>query len=172
MWESKLFEEPFVVVCVWKFFMQGVPTKIQTFGGFFLLEFGLFSRERGGGNGDRIENILRNLYSLCLDGFHEILGRMSKIQTFLRNFSLSKIRFCKNFLKEFQNYRGEGHLYFFQTKRDFLWWLPLGCEVREICKQIHIQGIDKYNISKPKTKTKFGPPPKKSLNRRKKNKKI
>ena len=36
--------------------------------------------ERGGD--DQIPNILRNLYSLCLDVFQEILGRMTKIQTF------------------------------------------------------------------------------------------
>ena len=67
MSESKLFKELFVV------FVFG------NFWGTFLLEFGLFL-ERGGGN-DQIPNILRNLYSLSLDVFLDILGRMTKIQT-------------------------------------------------------------------------------------------
>ena len=72
MSESKLFENPFVVVCVWKFLMQrGVGlTYIQTFCGTFFLSL------------DQIPNILRNLYFFCLEVIQEIFGMVTKTQTF------------------------------------------------------------------------------------------
>ena len=48
MSESKLVEELLVVVCVWKFLVQGGVIQIQTFWGTFLLEFGIFLERRGG----------------------------------------------------------------------------------------------------------------------------
>ena len=54
MSESKLFEERFVVVCVWKFLMQGggVSPKSKLFEDLFCLSLDFFL-ERGGGSNSK-----------------------------------------------------------------------------------------------------------------------
>ena len=110
---------------VYRFLMQGGSHQNPNLLRNFFAWVWTFSRE---GVCDKIRNTLRNLYSLCFDVFPDILGRLTKIQTFWGTLVYQKkgLRFKINieFWEQLKRILTQSYQFksFKQWRHLFLWW--------------------------------------------------